>query len=428
MYKNVVVLGTQWGDEGKGKIVDLLANKADLVVRYQGGHNAGHTLIVGGKKRVLHLIPSGILHKGVNCFIGAGVVVSPAALVEEIELLQQEGIAVEDRLAVSSDSFVILDTHIALDKAREQNRNTKIGTTCRGIGPAYEDKVSRRNLRLGDFLNNSYESKLQSLVEYHNFLLTEYYNVDEVNYAQLKISLIPLIEKVLPLLVDTYTYVNRFKVKNKSILLEGAQGALLDIDQGTYPCVTSSNTAIGGACSGSGVGALSIDYVLGIAKAYTTRVGDGAFPTELMDEDSEHLSTVGHEFGATTNRARRCGWLDAVALKRVVQMNSISAICLTKIDVLSGIEKIKVAIAYKNEDGEIVNTSFSNNTLSKVTPVYEELPGWSQNIQGITDLKDLPKEAIDYIYYIENLLSVPITMISTGPDRKDTIVLLNPFE
>ena len=263
MYKNVVVLGTQWGDEGKGKLFDLMANKADLVVRYQGGHNAGHTLIVGGKKRVAFKITSGILHKGVNCFIGAGVVVSPAALVEEIRIITtRRRIAVEDRLAVSSDSFVILDTHIALDKAREQNKNTKIGTTCRGIGPAYEDKVSRRNLRLGDFLNNSYESKLKSLVEYHNFLLTEYYNVDEVNYAQLKNSLIPLIEKVLPLLVDTYTYVNRFKVKNKSILLEGAQGALLDIDPGTYPCVTSSNTAIGGACSGSGVGALSIDYVL----------------------------------------------------------------------------------------------------------------------------------------------------------------------
>jgi adenylosuccinate synthase len=428
MYKNLVVLGTQWGDEGKGKIVDLLAPDASLVVRYQGGHNAGHTLVVRGKKQVLHLIPSGILHDQVRCIIGSGVVVSPQALLDEIKMLTEDNIDINNKLRISRDSFIILDTHVALDKAREQDSTTRIGTTCRGIGPAYEDKVARRNLRLGDFLEDGYQEKLRQLVDYHNFLLTKYYQVEPVEYTKLHDNLIMLIDSIKHLITDTASIIHQYCASGKKILFEGAQGALLDIDQGTYPCVTSSNTTVGGACIGSGIGALSLDYVLGITKAYTTRVGEGAFPTELDDDDSKHLSTIGHEFGATTGRSRRCGWLDAVALKRVVQANSISAICLTKLDVLSGLDTLKIAIAYQDKNGKNIDSIFSNQQLAKAVPIYEELPGWQENIVGVTRLEDLPKAAIEYIYHIEHLIGVPITMISTGAEREHTIILRHPFE
>jgi len=427
MYKNLVVLGTQWGDEGKGKIVDLLADSVSAVVRFQGGHNAGHTLVVKGKKQVLHLIPSGILHNEVMCMIGGGVVVSPAALLEEIGMLKDQGINVEEKLRVSRDCFVILESHIALDRAREEDSSTKIGTTCRGIGPAYEDKVARRNLRLSDLLQADYDEHLHRLVSYHNFLLTEYYHVKAVDYVQVKERLSEQMTELRSFITDTSSLLHEYRKNNQPILFEGAQGALLDIDQGSYPCVTSSSTTIGGACTGSGVGALSLDYVLGITKAYTTRVGEGAFPTELNDGDSEHLSSIGHEFGATTNRARRCGWLDGVALNRVIQANSISSLCLTKLDVLTGLDTIKIAISYQDAQGNLIESATSNYELAQVHPVYKEMDGWKQDIVGITDIKQLPKAAMDYIYYIEQLVGIPVTMISTGADRKDTIILRHPF-
>ena len=425
MGKSVVVLGTQWGDEGKGKIVDLLTEKADLVVRFQGGHNAGHTLVIGGKKTVLHLIPSGILHENVQCLIGNGVVLSPAALLHEMDGLIAEGIPVEQRLKLSPACPLILPYHIALDQARETARgNAKIGTTGRGIGPAYEDKVARRGLRLGDLANPSnFEVNLESQLDYHNFMLEHYYKADPVDKQLVLAETLAVADRLLPMMLDVTAALHDARTAGKSILFEGAQGSLLDIDHGTFPFVTSSNTTAGGAATGTGVGPLHLDYVLGITKAYTTRVGSGPFPTELFCEVGRHLGEKGNEFGATTGRERRCGWFDAVAVKRAVQLNSISGICLTKLDVLDGLDSIKICTAYKDNQGEPVSLNTDSEHFAQLVPVYEELPGWQASTVGAKSIDDLPENARAYVKRLAELVGSRIYIISTGPDRRETIVL-----
>ncbi len=428
MGKSVVILGTQWGDEGKGKIVDLLTDQAAAVVRFQGGHNAGHTLVTNGEKTVLHLIPSGILREGVLCLIGNGVVLSPEALLKEISGLEERGVPVRDRLRVSAACPLILPYHICLDQAREQARgNAKIGTTGRGIGPAYEDKVARRGLRLGDMANPElFAEKLREVIDYHNFSLTKYYNTEAVDYQAVLGQALAQAEQLEPMIVDVTGLLHQYRHEGHNLLFEGAQGSLLDIDHGTYPFVTSSNTTAGGASTGSGFGPLYLDYILGITKAYTTRVGAGPFPTELFDETGQHLAERGHEFGSTTGRARRCGWLDLVALKHSMQINSITGLCLTKLDVLDGLETIKVCVSYAGQ-GIQEHGVFSSDAMLNSSPVYEELPGWSQSTVGAKSLEDLPANARAYIDYIEQALAVPIDIISTGPDRSETIVLRHSF-
>lgn len=425
MSKNIVVLGTQWGDEGKGKIVDLLTQKADVVVRFQGGHNAGHTLVINGEKTILHLIPSGILHEGVKCLIGNGVVLSPEALLKEMAELDQRDVPVRSRLMLSAACPLILPYHIALDQARELARgNEKIGTTGRGIGPAYEDKVARRGLRLGDLSNaKAFASKLEEVMEYHNFMLSHYYKVKAVDFSETLNSTLAMGEKILPMMTDVTERLHEYRDAGKSILFEGAQGSLLDIDHGTFPFVTSSNTTAGGAATGTGVGPLHLDYILGITKAYTTRVGSGPFPTELSCEVGQHLGEKGHEFGATTGRSRRCGWFDAVAVKRAVQLNSISGICLTKLDVLDGLETIKICCGYQDEHGNSITLNTDSDHFSKLIPVYEEMPGWADSTFGVQAKQALPAAAIAYIERLESLINTSIDMISTGPDRKETIIL-----
>jgi adenylosuccinate synthase len=427
MGKNIVVLGTQWGDEGKGKIVDLLTDQASAVVRYQGGHNAGHTLVIEGEKTVLHLIPSGILRDGVVCYIGNGVVVSPEALFKEVDLLESRGVDVCERLRISYNSPLILPSHIALDQARERKRGAgKIGTTGRGIGPAYEDQVARRCIRAGDLrFPDRLLNKLQSLLEYHNFMLTEYYDQEPVDVNSLYENCLLMSERVNPLLCDVTKELHDRREQGENILFEGAQGSLLDVDLGTYPYVTSSNTTAGGTATGTGFGPLYLDYVLGITKAYTTRVGEGPFPTELFDDIGEHLGTKGHEFGATTGRERRCGWLDIVALKRSVHINSISGICLTKLDVLDELKEIKIAVDY--EKGHSASSLNDAEHCSEIKPVYEVLPGWQTSTAGVQSINDLPANALAYVKRIEELLSVPVDIVSTGPDRVETIVLKNAF-
>lgn len=437
MAKNVVVLGTQWGDEGKGKIVDLLTDQAAAVVRYQGGHNAGHTLVVGGKKTVLHLIPSGILRDNVLCLIGNGVVLSPEALIHEMELLEQEGVPVKERLRISANCPLILPHHIALDQAREKKRgNAKIGTTGRGIGPAYEDKVARRAIRVADLIRGgeSLKQQLTELLEYHNFQLTQYFGVDAVSVDDV-LALCDQWRSVLaPLVIDVTETLHQYRKAGKAIMFEGAQGSLLDVDHGTYPYVTSSNTTAGGVSSGSGIGPLHLDYVLGITKAYTTRVGSGPFPTELVydaatdqgDEIGKHLGTVGHEFGASTGRQRRCGWFDAVILRRAVEVNSLSGICLTKLDVLDGLKEVKICVGYENTDSGCVGSSDAVS-FEKLTPIYETMPGWQESTVGLTAIDQLPANALAYIKRIETLIGCPIDIISTGPDRAETIILRHPF-
>ena len=428
MGKNVVVLGTQWGDEGKGKIVDLLTEQASLVTRYQGGHNAGHTLVIDGEKTVLHLIPSGILRDNVQCLIGNGVVLSPTALLEEMAGLEARGVPVADRLRISPSCPLILPVHVALDVAREAARgNKKIGTTGRGIGPAYEDKVSRRGLRVGDLLDKAqFAEKLKELLEYHNFMLVNYYKADAVDFDTILAETLEQAEKIKPLICDVTATLHDAREAGENILFEGAQGTLLDIDLGTYPYVTSSNTTAGGAATGSGVGPLYLDYVLGITKAYTTRVGSGPFPTELFDDVGEHLGVKGHEFGATTGRERRCGWFDAIAVKHAVHINSVTGICLTKLDVLDGLDVIKVCIAYELPDGTQIKHA-DVALFDKVKPVYVELPGWTENTFGTQSLDQLPKNALDYIAFIEEQIGVPADIVSTGPDRNETIVRKNCF-
>ena len=425
MNKSVVVLGTQWGDEGKGKIVDLLTEKADFVVRFQGGHNAGHTLVINGKKTVLHLIPSGILHDGVTCLIGNGVVLSPAALLKEMDELIDQGVPVEQRLKLSPACPLILPYHIALDQAREKARgSSKIGTTGRGIGPAYEDKVARRGLRLGDIANpESFKQKLEAVLEYHNFMLENYYQADPVQIDKVLEESLDVADRLLPMMLDVTEKLHDARESGDSILFEGAQGSLLDIDHGTFPFVTSSNTTAGGAATGTGVGPLHIDYVLGITKAYTTRVGSGPFPTELFCDVGKHLGEKGNEFGATTGRERRCGWFDAVAVKRAVQLNSMSGICLTKLDVLDGLDTLKICTAYKDANGNTLSLNTDSDHFEKVIPVYEEMPGWEESTFGAKSLDDLPENARRYIDRLESLTGTRVEIISTGPDRVETIVL-----
>lgn len=412
MAQNLIVLGTQWGDEGKGKIVDLLTEKASAVVRFQGGHNAGHTLVVKGKKTVLHLIPSGILHPHVHCVIGSGVVVSPAALLEEIKFLEQNGVQVRERLHISSACPLIFPYHVAIDKAQEAALGKEaIGTTHRGIGPAYVDKIARRGLRLEDAKDrNHFVKQLTKVLNYHNFILEHFYKASPFSVEQILKDVWPTIEQLLPLMTDVPKLLTDYRSKNTNIVFEGAQGSLLDIDHGTYPYVTSSNTTAGAAATGSGFGPLYFDTVMGVTKAYTTRVGDGPFPTELKDEIGNALVEKGHEFGATTGRRRRCGWLDMVALKRAVELNSVSCLCLTKLDVLDDLKTIRLCIDYK-----------------KYKPAYEDFAGWQQAITGIQKFDQLPKQARAYIRRIEQLADVPVTIVSTGPGRDETIVLKHPF-
>ncbi|MDH7943999.1 adenylosuccinate synthase [Pseudohongiella sp. SYSU M77423] len=428
MGKSVVVLGTQWGDEGKGKIVDLLTEQAAVVTRFQGGHNAGHTLVIGGKKTVLHLIPSGILREDVTCVIGNGVVVSLEALLKEIGQLEAQGIPVRERLKISGASPVILPSHVALDQAREQRLGAgKIGTTGRGIGPAYEDKVARRGIRIGELFNaEHFAERLREVMEYHNFMLTQYYQVDAVDYDKTLAECLAYAEQVRPMLADTVDLIHAHRKAGDNLMFEGAQGSLLDIDHGTYPFVTSSNTTAGGTATGSGYGPLYLDYVLGITKAYTTRVGSGPFPTELFDNVGKHLATVGMEKGATTGRDRRCGWFDAAAVKLAIRINSVSGICLTKLDVLDGLESIKVCTGYEGQD-EAQNGLMTVDRYEQLKPIYKELPGWSESTVGIRSLEELPENARAYIKYIEEVIEAPVDIISTGPDRDETIILRHPF-
>ncbi|WP_027695397.1 adenylosuccinate synthase [Vibrio litoralis] len=436
MGNNVVVLGTQWGDEGKGKIVDLLTEDAKYVVRYQGGHNAGHTLVIDGEKTVLHLIPSGILRENVKCIIGNGVVLSPDALLKEMKPLEERGIPVRERLYISEACPLILPYHIALDQARELARGKKaIGTTGRGIGPAYEDKVSRRGLRVGDLFDmEAFAQKLKEVMEYHNFQLVNYYKVEEVSYEEVLEQVKGYAELLTSLVIDVTDELDSARKRGDKIMFEGAQGTLLDIDHGTYPYVTSSNTTAGGVAAGSGFGPRHLGYILGIAKAYCTRVGSGPFPTELYDglekQDpvGKHLGTVGNEFGATTGRLRRTGWFDAVAMRRAIQINSLSGFCLTKLDVLDGLEEIKICTSYKMDDGSTVEVSpMSADDFERATPVYETMPGWSENTFGAKSIDELPQAALDYIKRIEDLTGVPVDIISTGPDRNETIIKVHPF-
>ena len=430
MGKNVVVLGTQWGDEGKGKVVDLLTESVAAVVRFQGGHNAGHTLVIDGKKTILRLIPSGILHEHVTCIIGNGVVLSPDALLSEMGELEASGVPVRERLRLSPACPLILPYHIALDQARERARgDDKIGTTGRGIGPAYEDKVARRGVRLGDLYHRErFAEKLKEILKYHNFVLTQYHGAPEVDFQETLDQCMALAEELKPMVCDTVSLVHSLREQGKPILFEGAQGSLLDIDHGTYPFVTSSNTTAGGTATGSGFGPLYLDYVLGITKAYTTRVGSGPFPTELFDDQGQRLAERGHEFGSNTGRPRRCGWFDAVAMRRAVEINSISGLCLTKLDVLDGMEVLRVCTGYRTKDGELVSTPVDYEGFEAIEPVYEELPGWQESTLGIRSLDELPENARAYIRFLEAEVGAPIDIISTGPDRLETIILRNPFK
>ena len=423
MSTNLVVIGAQWGDEGKGKIVDLLTEKAGAVVRYQGGHNAGHTLVIDGKKTVLHLIPAGILHAGVKSYIGNGVVLCLRALFTEIAALEAAGVPVMERLHISPACALILPSHSALDQAREAARGAnKIGTTGRGIGPAYEDKIARRGLRLADLMHpETFRERLRELMDFHNFQLEHYYHAAPVSYDDVAAEWLAYAARVRPLITDVTLAAYRHREAGDHIIFEGAQGAMLDIDHGTYPFVTSSSTAAGGAATGSGVGPRHLDYILGIAKAYSTRVGGGPFPTELLDATGKHLAEVGHEYGATTGRARRCGWIDLPALRRAIYNSSISGLCLTKLDVLDALPQIQVCTAY-DMDGERLDVApVGADELARCQPVYETLPGWQSDTVGITDYSALPEKARAYIAYLENALGLPIAIVSTGPDRVHTI-------
>ncbi len=425
---NLVVIGTQWGDEGKGKIVDLLTEHASVVVRFQGGHNAGHTVIVGDKQTVLHLLPSGILHEQVLCLIGNGVVLSPDALLTEIAEVESQGVVLGERLKISSACQLILPYHIALDQAREGAKgDAKIGTTGRGIGPAYEDKAARRGIRLGDLLNmNTVAERLQEIMDYHNFVLQNYFHQPALDYQQVYDGLAAQAPTLLSMMADVPALLQQKMAAGASILFEGAQGSLLDIDHGTYPFVTSSNTAAGAAAIGTGIGPGDVGYILGITKAYTTRVGSGPFPTELFDDVGEHMGRVGAEFGATTGRARRCGWFDAVAMRRVCDLNGVDGLCITKLDVLDGLETVKIAVAYKGCDA-LGGAVLGSDQYGQVEPVYEELPGWDQPTAGVTDYQQLPENARAYLDRLAEILGASVDIVSTGPERTQTITLKAPF-
>jgi adenylosuccinate synthase len=429
--RNVVVIGTQWGDEGKGKIVDWLTDRAQGVVRFQGGHNAGHTLVIAGKKTVLHLIPSGILRGNVDCFIGNGVVVSPQALVAEMDELESAGVrGVVARLSISEACPLILPYHSALDLAREAAKGErKIGTTGRGIGPAYEDKVARRAIRLQDLFDEArFAEKLRELLEFHNFVLEKFHKQPRVDYQKTLDETLALAPRLAPLIADVPRALYHANRAGKNLLFEGAQGSLLDIDHGTYPFVTSSNCVAGAAAAGAGIGPHHLHYVLGITKAYTTRVGEGPFPTELSDDVGERLRQRGKEFGATTGRPRRTGWFDAAALKRSIQLNGVSGLCITKLDVLDGVEAVKICVGYKLEGTFSEILPVGAEELERCHPVYEELPGWMESTVGIKAYDALPRAARDYLKRIESLAGVPIDLISTGPERDETIVMRHPYD
>jgi adenylosuccinate synthase len=429
MAKNVVVIGTQWGDEGKGKIVDWLTESCRSVVRFQGGHNAGHTLVINGKKHVLRLIPSGMLRPGVTCYIGNGVVLAPDALLKEIEELQAVQVEVIGRLKISQACPLILPYHVALDQAREAKRgDAKIGTTGRGIGPAYEDKVARRSLRVADlFSPQRFRDRVIEALELHNFMLTRYYGQAAQDANAICDQMLGYADRIKPMVVDLPTMLQQTMQRGESILFEGAQGALLDIDHGTYPYVTSSNTVAGAAAAGAGVGPQSLHYMLGITKAYCTRVGSGPFPTELHDDIGAHLSKVGKEFGAVTGRARRCGWFDAAALKRTAQLNGITGLCITKLDVLDGLKEVKLGVGYELHGKACDVMPFGADEVSACHPVYETMPGWTETTKGVTEFTKLPINAQNYLRRMEALIGVPIALVSTGPDRNETIMLNNPL-
>ncbi len=424
MAKAVVVLGTQWGDEGKGKIVDLLTESADAVVRFQGGHNAGHTLVIGKHKHVLHLVPSGIFREHVTCMIGNGVVLEPNELLKEIDALIGMGIPVEDRLRISPACQLLLPYHQALDLARERARGTsKIGTTGRGIGPAYEDKVARRGIRLADLADaKGFAAQLEEVLDYHNFVLQNYHHEAAVDYSEVYETSLKAGARLLPLVEDVVSSLHSMRTQGRRILFEGAQGSLLDVDLGTYPFVTSSNTTAGGTAIGTGFGPLHLDYILGITKAYATRVGSGPFPTELQSEIGQQLATRGNEFGSTTGRPRRCGWFDAALLRTAVRINSISGLCITKLDVLDGLERIKLCVDYAHDDGRTLPS------IEQTEPTYEELPGWQTSTAGVRSLNALPKNARAYLERIEEVVGCRVDIISTGPERSETIVLTQIFD
>jgi adenylosuccinate synthase len=427
--KFVVVIGTQWGDEGKGKVVDLLMERAAAVARFQGGHNAGHTLVVDGKKTILSLIPSGILREQVRCFIGNGVVLSLEALLSESQTLIDKGVPVFERLRLSPNCPLILPSHIALDQARERARGTNaIGTTGRGIGPAYEDKVARRAVRVSDlFQRESFAAKLGEVLDFHNFVLQNYFKQPAVDFQKTLDTQLALSEKIKPLVTDVTLALNALRRSDANVLFEGAQGAMLDVDLGTYPFVTSSNTTASFAGTGTGLGPRAFDYVIGIVKAYTTRVGAGPFPTELFDGYGEHLSRVGHEFGSVTGRRRRCGWFDSVALRRAIVHSSVSGLCITKLDVLDGLDVIRIATGYRINGEVTPEPPLSIEGYDDIQPVYEELPGWKESTVGVTDYNGLPANARKYLERLQSLVDVPIDMISTGPDRDQTITLRQVF-
>jgi len=429
MGKNIVILGSQWGDEGKGKIVDLLMDHADIVVRFQGGHNAGHTLVINGQKTILRLIPSGILHPHVQCLIGNGVVLSPTALLQEIGELEKKGVSVTDRLRISDACVLLLPYHVALDQAREKAKGkAAIGTTGRGIGPAYEDKVARRAIRFGDLFDEKhFRAKLEEALDYHNFILKNYHQHEPVDFNSLCDNVLALIPQLKMMRADVSALLAKYREQGKRMIFEGAQGTLLDVDHGTYPFVTSSNTVAGAASVGSGFGPRYFDYILGITKAYVTRVGAGPFPTELHDEIGKRLAERGHEFGSVTGRPRRCGWLDMVALRRSIQLNSLSGLCVTKLDVLDGLETIRICTQYNLHGKKIAELPTDVAELAACQPIYEDLPGWSESTIGAQEFSALPKNAQNYLLHMEKLAGVPIDIISTGPDRKETIILRHPL-
>jgi adenylosuccinate synthase len=430
MAKNVVVIGSQWGDEGKGKIVDWLTDHAQGVVRFQGGHNAGHTLVIGGRKTILRLIPSGILREGVACYIGNGVVLSPDALLKEIDELEGAGIDVMRRLRISSACPLILPHHIAIDHAREAAKGSaKIGTTGRGIGPAYEDKVARRAIRLDDLMHpERFAAKLGDVLDYHNFVLKNYFKAPVVDFQKTRDDALALAARIRPMLADVPRLLYDAQKAGLNLLFEGAQGTLLDVDHGTYPYVTSSNCVAGAACAGAGVGPHLLHYVLGITKAYTTRVGSGPFPTELQDDIGKHLAQRGNEFGSVTGRPRRCGWFDAAALKRSIQINGISGLCVTKLDVLDGLKTLQLGVGYRSAGKRCDLLPSGAEALAECEPVYEELAGWSESTVGLTRYEDLPGAARHYLERIAAVCEVPIDMISTGAERVETIVRRHPFK
>lgn len=430
MGRNIIIVGTQWGDEGKGKIVDMLTDHVQGVVRFQGGNNAGHTLVINNEKTVLRLLPSGILREGVKSFIGNGVVVSPSALIKEIEELELRHVPVCERLVISQSCCLLLPYHVAVDQAREKAKGKQaLGTTGRGIGPAYEDKIARRALRMSDLLHpDRFAAKLKDVAEYHNFVLTQFFAGEAIPYQAVLEQTLAFADKIRPMVADVAALLAQYHQEGKNLLFEGAQGTYLDIDHGTYPFVTSSNTTAGGAATGSGFGPLQFDQVLGLTKAYTTRVGSGPFVTELTDETGQLLAKRGNEFGSVTGRPRRCGWFDAVLLKRSAQVNSLSGLAMMKLDILDEFDTIKICTAYRHKGKLLTLPPADTETFAECEPVYEELPGWKSSTYGVTQWEKLPENAQKYLKRIEALVGVPIDLVSTGPGREETVILRHPFQ